>query len=75
MAGEPKYTHDQIALILLRWVQGVSAAETAVEYARVFNVEVLESQVKYVKNKYCKEPRFGYVFPLLPPSILLEIAN
>lgn len=59
MAGEPKYTFDQIELILRGWVNSKSYEITAEEYTKRFGEKITANRVRYVKNKYCKDPRFG----------------
>lgn len=58
MAGEATYTYDQIEFILLRWVQGATPAKIAVEFSvKFWEAEV--GRIRYVKNKYAREARYG----------------
>lgn len=55
----PRYTVEQIEFILLHMVRGLEAPKIAIEYRKEMVPDATDGNVRYAKNKYCKDPRFG----------------
>jgi len=59
MAGVSSYTHHEIDFVLRSIVQKQKAAIIIEEFQRMFRKALNSNQIRYIKNKYGKDPSFG----------------
>ena len=75
MVGEPKYSPDEIFWVLDKVIQKSKPDATRGGFKTMFNKDLTDNQIRYIKNKYGKDPAFKYVvvhsflIPIIPISV------
>jgi TPP-dependent 2-oxoacid decarboxylase len=59
MAGVSSYAPKEIEFVLKSIVQKHKPAYIIDEFVRRFNKTLNQNQIRYIKNKYGKDPSFG----------------
>lgn len=59
MAGVSSYAPKEIEFVLKSIVQKHKASYIIEEFIRRFNKTLNQNQIRYIKNKYGKDPAFG----------------
>ncbi|KPM37369.1 hypothetical protein AK830_g9215 [Neonectria ditissima] len=59
MVGQNVYTTEQVQFLLRHIIDGKDGIAIAVEYETRFGKELSANQLRYVKNKYGKDPRYN----------------
>lgn len=59
MVGQNVYKEDEINFILDLLVEGVDGDEISRRYLATHNKVLTANQLRYVKNKYGKDPKYG----------------
>ncbi|KND91340.1 hypothetical protein TOPH_04042 [Tolypocladium ophioglossoides CBS 100239] len=72
MVGSATYSDEEITWVLERVLAKAKPADIQVGFGSRFGRELIGSQVRYLKNKYGRDPRFKYEdhFPLFIPLSL-----
>lgn len=60
MVGQIAYKFDQILFVLESIRDGVAQKTIMETYTEMFGKDFTDNQLRYVKNKYGKDPAFGY---------------
>ena len=75
MAGSQQYKDVEILFILKAILLGLSFRWIVDMFEKRFGRRLTDNQLRYIKNKYGRDPRFGYAsWPALPPNITLALA-
>lgn len=67
MTGTPTYTPIEITFVLTAIVQNTRHTLISEDFEAKFGRKLGANQIRYIKNKYGKDPRYKYVSPL--PSL------
>lgn len=59
MVGQTTYTEDEIKFLLGKFIDGVDQPAISQAYLEEFGKKLTETQVRYVRNKYGKDPNYG----------------
>lgn len=64
MVGQNVYTEQEIRFILDLLIKEAKGPEISEAYDKEFGKPLTPNQLRYVKNKYGKDPKYGYVHAL-----------
>lgn len=59
MVGQNVYQPEEIQFILHRFIEKVESTTIIKEYREEFGKTLTTNQLRYVKNKYGKDPKYG----------------
>jgi hypothetical protein len=61
MTGKPVYKPEEIRFALDLMVQDLFNEEISLAFRQRFDRELTDNQIRYLRNKYGKDPDYGYV--------------
>lgn len=59
MAGISQYSKEEILFVLRRIVKKIRQSQIVDEYRKRFGKALNPNQIRYIKNKYGKDPDYG----------------
>lgn len=75
MTGKPVYKPEEIRFALDLMLQDLFNEEISQAFQERFDRELTDNQIRYLRNKYGKDPDYGYVMPSnnsLPADVALD---